>query len=119
MKPYYLLCDNANHHTLREATPLDSKSIVAVFNLTEPQLETFKKFVNEFNQKHNALALTAEMRHVQKKYYTAKRNGVAKFTTDTYLSNALEIERQLDKSIYQIDKNFGKLFKDPNELNLF
>lgn len=121
MKPYFLTCNAQNYHTLIESPPAENSHTVVILTLTEPQVKVLRRLLAELNHKHQALRLAAEVRHLQKRYYKARRTGDTKFNINLFLTTSIDKETMLDKELASVEKNFGRLYEDPNQptLNIY
>ena len=118
MKTYFLTYDEQNHHTLVPVQPLNIKSIIMILDLNEQQVSRIRRLLTEMNHKHQALKLAAEVRFLQKRYYKARRTGDTKFNINLYLTTSIDKETMLDKELANVEKNFGRLYEDPNQPTL-
>lgn len=118
MKTYFLTCDEQNHHTLLPVQPLNIKSVLMILDLNDQQVLRMRRLLTEMNHKHQALKLAAEVRFLQKRYYKARRTGDTKFNINLYLTTSIDKETMLDKQLADVEKNFGRLYEDPNQPTL-
>lgn len=118
MKTYFLACDEQNHHTLVPVQPLNIKSVLMTLDLNEQQVLLMRRLLTEMNHKHNALKLASEVRFLQKRYYKARRTGDTKQNINLYLTTSIDKETMLDKELASVEKNFGRLYEDPNQPTL-
>lgn len=118
MKTYFLTCDEQNHHALVPVQPLNIKSVLMILELNDQQILKMRRLLTEMNHKHQALKLAAEVRFLQKRYYKARRTGDTKFNINLYLTTSIDKETMLDKQLADVEKNFGRLYEDPNQPTL-